>query len=103
MTEYKSLPPSKEQNTLKQPTTFDGPAAVIDDQGVNHYNHVPLPGNYGEGTCDCSGEHPLDSDTWYHEAINLFPGCPHKIVRKCRNCREVLMCYRKEIDHDPTN
>lgn len=73
------------------------PKTILDDQGVTHYKEIELPAIYGNGKCKC-GIHELKANTWYHSTIHLTnnPYDHIKIVRRCKNCNEVLLRYIEE-------
>jgi hypothetical protein len=65
------------------------PETILDCEGVKHINEVPLPATYELNPCSCGKVHALDSDTWYHSAVENSPG--HVAVyRACKICRIVL-------------
>lgn len=72
------------------------PKAILDDQGITHYNEIALRASYGEGECAC-GFHPLTSNSWYHSTLNLTNDHHNyiKIIRKCKKCHEILL--RKKL------
>jgi hypothetical protein len=65
------------------------PFDILDDLGVKHVKEISPPGQYEFSPCKCGKIHPVDSDTWYHEALKLNEHVTG-VYRACKECRELL-------------
>jgi hypothetical protein len=71
------------------------PEKIIDDNGIKHYEEVPLPANYDKNPCACGTIHLEDENTWYHSALEMTEK-DYKVVKKCKTCGEILMMKLSE-------
>lgn len=76
--------------------TDEEPIKILDEQTVRHIKEIPLKGRYGEGACDC-GEHPIESETWYHKPLVLTEDHTQiAVYRGCKECRQFLLRTRQD-------
>jgi hypothetical protein len=78
------------EKTIK--TEKNPPEKIIDDTGVRHWNEVPTPAKYQKSQCSCGTIHHISDESWYHSHIPMVrdSNAPHKIIKKCKKCNEVL-------------
>jgi hypothetical protein len=91
------LPEFKEFNDYYEKNP---PEILIDDTGIRHQNEVLLPSKYKKAPCKCDIVHEISSGSWYHSFLGFFKdlNIPNsiKIVKKCKNCHQILFLKMEE-------
>ena len=80
------------------------PTITLDDSGIRHQVEILNPAIYEKAPCLCGIIHDVIDGTWYHSYMKFFedanaPNCI-KIVKRCKNCHEILMLSLKKYSND---